>query len=157
MADVKPVLPGTHTVTPHLVVDDAAAAIEWYGKAFGARERLRMTVPGGSKIIHAEVEIGDSRVMLVDAFPEWGSMSPKSLNGTPVTIHLSVPDVDKVFATAIAAGGTVAMPLADMFWGDRYGQITDPFGHKWSMATHIADLSPAEMKAALEKAFSRQP
>lgn len=147
---VKPVPDGTHTVTPHLVCDGAAEAIEFYKKAFHATEVQRMPGPGG-KLMHAHIRIGDSNVMLNDEFPDWGSFGPKSLKGSPVTIHLSVPDADKVFETAVAAGATVKMPLADMFWGDRYGIIEDPFGHYWSIGTHIRDMSPEEMQEAMRK------
>jgi PhnB protein len=145
---VKPVPDGMHTVTPHLVCDGAAAAIEFYKKAFGATELMRVPGPGG-KLIHAAVKIGDSIVMLVDAFPEWGSTDPKALKGSPVTIHLAVADVDTLYAQAVAAGCTVVMPLDNMFWGDRYGSVVDPFGHNWSMATHIQELTPEEIAQAM--------
>jgi PhnB protein len=144
----KPVPDGMHTVTPHLVCDGAAAAIQFYKKAFGATELMRVPGPGG-KLIHGAVKIGDSTVMLVDAFPEWGSHDPKALKGSPVTIHLAVPNVDEVFARAVAAGCTVVMPLDDMFWGDRYGSVVDPFGHNWSMATQIRELTPEEIMKAM--------
>jgi PhnB protein len=144
----KPVPDGMHTVTPHLVCDGAAAAIGFYQKAFGATELMRVPGPDG-KLIHAAVKIGDSIVMLVDAFPEWGSHDPKALKGSPVTIHLAVPNVDEVFARAVAAGCKVMMPLDDMFWGDRYGSVVDPFGHNWSMATHIRELTPEEIMKAM--------
>ena len=150
---VKPVPEGMHTVTPHLVCDGAAAAIEFYKKAFGAIEMARMPGPGG-KLMHAMIKIGDSPVMLVDEFPEWGSTGPKSLNGTPVTIHLQVPDADAVFKSAVDAGATVKMQIADMFWGDRYGLVIDPFGHSWSIATHIKDLTPEEIAQAGKAAFA---
>ena len=137
-----------HTVTPHLVCDGAAAAIEFYKKAFNAVETARMEMPDG-KIIHAMVRIGDSNVMLVDEFPDYGSVGPNKLNGTPVTLHVYVPDVDKSFAQALAAGATVKMPLENQFWGDRYGIVTDPFGHSWSLATHVKDVSPEEMQQAM--------
>jgi uncharacterized glyoxalase superfamily protein PhnB len=143
-ATVQAIPEGMHSVTPHLVCSDAAAAIEFYKKAFGAVETARMPGPNG-KLMHAAVRIGDSTVMLVDEFPDWGSVGPLALKGTPVTLHLYVPDVDVSFPKAVAAGATVKMPLADMFWGDRYGQITDPFGHIWSMATHKRDMTPEQM------------
>ena len=128
-AQVEPIPKHMHSITPHLVCDGAAEAIEFYKKAFGAVEGGRMQTPDG-KIMHAEVRIGDSTVMLVDEFPDYGSIGPKKLNGSsPVTIHLYVPDVDRVFEQAIAAGATVRMPLDNQFWGDRYGQVVDPFGH----------------------------
>ena len=131
-APVEPVPHDMHTVTPHLVCDGAADAIEFYKKAFNAVETARMRTPDG-KIMHASVRIGDSTVMLVDEFPDYGSVGPKKLNGSAVTIHLYVPDVDRVFAQAVAAGATVRMPLENQFWGDRYGQVVDPFGHNLSL------------------------
>jgi PhnB protein len=146
---VKPVEEGMHTVTPHLVCANCAGAIEFYKKAFGAIEVMRSPMPDG-KIGHAQLRIGDSPLFLADEFPDYGSHSPLSLKGSPVTIHLSVPNVDEIWNSAKAAGATVRMELADMFWGDRYGQLDDPFGHRWSMATHIRDVSPAEMEEAMK-------
>ena len=145
---VKPVPDGMRTITPHLVCDGAAQAIDFYVKAFGAVELSRLPGPGG-KLMHAMVRIGDSMLMLVDEFPEMGAKGPKALDGSPVTIHLYVEDVDAAFARAVAAGATVRMPLADMFWGDRYGQVQDPFGHLWSMATHQRDMTPEQMAAEM--------
>ena len=147
---VNPIPEGMHTVTPHLVCAGAGAAIDFYKKAFGAAETARIPGPGG-KLIHASIRIGDSTVMLVDEMPEWGSLGPKALKGTPVVIHLYVDDVDAFTARAVAAGAKVTMPVADMFWGDRYGQIEDPFGHRWSVATHVRDVSPADMQQAMQK------
>ena len=147
---VNPIPEGMHTVTPHLVCAGAGAAIDFYKKAFGAAETARIPGPGG-KLIHASIRIGDSTVMLVDEMPEWGSLGPKALKGTPVVIHLYVDDVDAFTARAVAAGAKVTMPVADMFWGDRYGQLEDPFGHRWSVATHIRDVSPADMQQAMQK------
>ena len=148
---VKPVPDGYRTVTPHLIVKGAAQAIEFYKKAFGAEELARMPGPKGS-VMHAEIQIGDSRIMLNDEFPDYGKMGPASIGGTPITIHLYVNDVDALFDRAVTAGATARMPVADMFWGDRYGQLEDPFGHHWSIATHKEDVSPEEcmrrMKAA---------
>jgi PhnB protein len=149
MPQVKPVPEGMHTVTPHLVCGGAADAIAFYKKAFNAEEILRMPGPDG-KLMHAMIRIGDSNVMLVDEFPQWGSTSPKTLKGTPVTIHLAVDNVDALFQRALDAGATVKMPVADMFWGDRYGVLEDPFGHHWSIATHIKDMSPEEMQKAMQ-------
>ncbi|USX16015.1 VOC family protein [Oxalobacteraceae bacterium OTU3CAMAD1] len=149
-AQVEPIPKHMHSVTPHLVCDGAAEAIEFYKKAFGAVEGGRMQTPDG-KIMHAEVRIGDSTVMLVDEFPDYGSVGPRKLNGSPVTIHLYVPDVDRVFEQALAAGATVRMPLEDQFWGDRYGQVVDPFGHNWSIATHVKDMTQEEMMAAMNE------
>jgi PhnB protein len=149
-ASVKPIPEGMHTVTPHLVCAGAAEAIEFYQKAFGATELSR--VPGADgKLMHASVRIGDSVVMLNDEMPEWGSFGPKSLKGSAVTIHLYVKNVDAVFEQAVAAGANVTMPLDDMFWGDRYGKVEDPFGHQWSIGTHVRDVSPEEMQTAMEQ------
>jgi PhnB protein len=147
---VNPIPEGMHTVTPHLVCAGAGDAIDFYKKAFGATETSRMAGPGG-KLMHASIRIGDSAVMLVDEMPEWGSLGPKALKGSPVVIHLYVDDVDAFTARAAAAGAKVTMPVADMFWGDRYGQLEDPFGHRWSVATHVRDVSPAEMQQAMQK------
>jgi len=148
MPKVKPVPEGMHTVTPHLVCAGAADAIEFYKKAFNAVELGR--VPGRQgKLVHAAIRIGDSAVMLVDEFPEWGSFGPKSLEGSPVTIHLYVEDVDAFVAKAVSAGARVTMPVQDMFWGDRYGRIEDPFGHHWSVATHVRDLTMEEVEIAM--------
>ena len=148
MSTVKPIPDDMHTLTPHLVCSDAAGAIDFYIQAFNAVELARLPAPNG-KLMHAMVKIGDSPLMLFDEVPEWGSRSPLTLKGTPVIIHLYVEDVDATMAKAIAAGGTLTMPATDMFWGDRYGQITDPFGHQWSIATHIRDVSPEEMQAEM--------
>jgi PhnB protein len=146
----RPIPEGMHTVTPHLVCAGAADAIEFYKKAFNAVELSRMPGPGG-KLMHASIRIGDSVVMLVDEMPEWGSLGPKALKGTGVFIHLYVDDVDAFSARAAAAGAKVTMPVADMFWGDRYGQFEDPFGHRWSIATHVRDMTPGEMREAMQK------
>jgi PhnB protein len=145
---VRPVPAGFNTVTPHLVCAGAAAAIDFYRQAFSAVEVGRMPMPDG-RIAHAELRIGDSRIMLADAFPEYGSVGPQALKGTPVYIHLYVEDADAAWAQALAAGATPVMPLADMFWGDRYGQVEDPFGHRWSIATHQRDLTIPQMQAAM--------
>ena len=150
MTKVKPIPDGMHTVTPHLCCAGAADAIAFYSRAFGAVEQQRLPDPRG-KLMHAEIKIGDSTVMLVDEFPEMGMLSPKSLTGSPVIIHLFVEDVDAFVARAVDAGAKVTMPVADMFWGDRYGTLEDPFGHRWSVATHIRDMSPHEMEQAMAK------
>lgn len=150
-ANVKPVPEGMHTLTPHLVCAGAADAIAFYVKAFGAIETARMPGPGG-KLMHAAVKIGDSTLMLVDEMPEWGALGPKSLKGSPITLHLYVEDVDAAVEKAVAAGARITMPLADMFWGDRYAKLEDPFGHSWSMATHQRDVSPEEMREAMKAA-----
>jgi uncharacterized glyoxalase superfamily protein PhnB len=147
---VKPIPDGMHSLTPHLVCAGAAEAIAFYQKAFNALELARLPGPDG-KLMHAMVRIGDSMLMLVDEFPQWGSVGPKALKGSPVTLHLYVEDVDARVAQAVAAGATLTMPVADMFWGDRYGQVEDPFGHKWSIATHTRDLTPEEIKEGMAK------
>ncbi len=152
---VSPIPQGYHSITPHIVVNDARAASEFYRKAFGAEVRPFATGPDG-KVMHTEVKIGDSTLMLNDEFPEWHVLSPTSTNAdTAVTLHLYVEDADKVVASAVAAGAVVTMPLQDQFWGDRYGKVRDPFGHSWSIATHIKDQSPDEMKAAMDEAMSK--
>jgi len=145
---------GYHTVTPYLVCRDAGAAIDFYKKAFGAKEKLRMPGPDGS-IMHAEILVGDSHIMLGDENPQMGAQSPQALGGSPVVVFLYVKDVDALFARATAAGATVTMPLMDMFWGDRYGKLKDPFGHEWSAATHIEDVSPREMARRGQEAFAQ--
>jgi uncharacterized glyoxalase superfamily protein PhnB len=147
---VKPIPEGMHALTPHLTCANAAAAIDFYKAAFGAVELSRLPGPQG-KLMHAMVRIGDSPLMLVDENPEWGLLGPKALKGSPVVIHLYVEDADAVVARAVAAGAKVTMPLADMFWGDRYGHLEDPFGHRWSVATHTRDLQPEEIRQAMAK------
>ena len=137
-------------MTPHIVCSGAADAIEFYKKAFNAVEVARLPGPDG-KLMHAEVRIGDSTVMLVDESPDWGCHGPRSLKGSPVTLHLYVDDVDGVVAQAVRAGAKITIPVDDMFWGDRYGKLEDPFGHQWSVGTHIRDVSPEEMKQAMEQ------
>ena len=153
---VSPVPPGYHTVSPYLVCRNAADAIAFYKKAFGAKEQFRMAAPDGS-IAHAEIRIGDSVVMIGDENPQMGGRSPQSLGGSPVVVFLYVKNVDAWFKQATAAGATVTMPLMDMFWGDRYGKLSDPFGHQWSLATHIEDVSPKEMARRSAEAFSQPP
>lgn len=145
----KPIPDGMHSLTPHLVCAGAADAIEFYKKAFNAIEMMRVPSPSG-KLMHAAVRIGDSTLMLVDESPEWGALGPKTLKGSPVTIHLAVENVDAVVEQAVAAGAKVTMPVADMFWGDRYGVLQDPFGHNWSVATHVRDLTPEEIQQAVQ-------
>jgi len=144
MSSVKPNPDGYHTVTPHLVVRDAAKAIEVYAKAFGAEERFRMPGPGGV-VMHAELAIGDSVVMLGEEAPQMGATSPQTIGGSPVSLLIYVKDVDASFARAERAGCTAQMPPTDMFWGDRYGKLLDPFGHHWALATHKEDVSPEDM------------
>jgi PhnB protein len=150
----KPIPEGYHTATPYLAVDDAAEAIEYYKNAFGAKERSRMEAPDGS-IGHAELEIGDSLVMLSDPFPQATTRTPKELGGTTATVFLYVEDVDAVVKRAVDAGATVTMEVADQFWGDRFGAITDPFGHSWSIATHVEDVPPDEMARRAEEAMAQ--
>jgi len=137
-------------ITPHLVCGGAADAIEFYKKAFAAEELMRLAGPNG-KLMHASIRIGNAIVMLVDEAPEWGSLSPLTLGGSPVTIHLYVSNVDAFVERAVKAGALLRMPVEDMFWGDRYGIIEDPFGHKWSVATHLRDMSEQEIEAAMKK------
>ena len=146
----KPIPDGMHSLTPHLICKGAAAAIEFYKAAFGAVELTRLPGPDG-KLMHGSVRIGDSALMLVDEAPEWEMFGPTSLKGSPVTIHVYVKDVDATVAQAVAAGARVTMPVADMFWGDRYGTLEDPFGHRWSVATHTHDLTPEEIQQAMAK------
>jgi PhnB protein len=141
----KPVPDGYHTATPYLIVKGAAQAIEFYKRAFGATELMRMPQPGG-KIGHAEIKIGDSPIMLADESPDVGAHSPQSIGGSPVSIMLYVEDVDTIFSQAVAAGAKVRRPVADQFYGDRTGGIEDPFGHLWYIATHKEDVSPEEMR-----------
>jgi PhnB protein len=149
----KPIPEGYHSVSPYLAVDDAAAAIEFYKRAFGAKERLRMDAPGG-KIGHAELEIGDSVVMLSDPFPQSSTKSPKELGGTSCSVMLYVEDVDEVFKQAVDAGATVTMEVENQFWGDRFGSVTDPFGHAWSISTHVEDVPPEEMAERAKAAMA---
>jgi uncharacterized glyoxalase superfamily protein PhnB len=144
---VKPIPDDMHAVTPHLVCKGAAAAMDFYQKAFGAVDMGRLADKQG-KLMHGMVRIGDSTIMLVDENPEWGLLGPTALKGSPVTIHLYVEDVDATVKRAVAAGAKITMPVADMFWGDRYGKLEDPFGHQWSVATHIRDMTPEEVEAA---------
>ena len=146
----SPIPPGMHSVTPHLVCAGAADAIAFYKKAFNAQELAQLAGPDG-KLMHGLIKIGDSALMLVDEYPQWDSLGPKPRNGTSVTLHLYVEDADAQFKQAIDAGCSVRMPLTDMFWGDRYGVLQDPFGHLWSIATHVRDVSPEEIRAAAEK------
>ncbi len=144
--NVKSVPEGFHTLTPHLVVRDAAKAIEFYKRAFGAEVKGVHYTPDG-KVMHASLKVGDSHLMMADEFPGMGSCaSPETLGGSCVTINIYTDDVDRMFNQAVSAGAKVTMPLADQFWGDRYGQLADPFGHSWSLATHKEDVAPEEME-----------
>jgi PhnB protein len=142
---VQPIPDGYHTLTPYLIVKGAAQAIEFYTKAFGARELCRMADPSG-KVGHAEIQMGDSPLMLADEHPELGFRSPQSIGGTPVSLLLYVEDVDAVAAQAVAAGAKVLRPVKDQFYGDRSGTFADPFGHVWTIATHKEDVPPEEME-----------
>ena len=150
MADVKPIPDGYHSVTPYLICDRAADAIEYYKNAFGATELFRMDHEG--KVGHAELKIGDSPIMLADEFPQMGYRSPKALGGTPVSIMIYVEDVDTVYQRAIDAGATEVKPLQDQFYGDRSGTLTDPFGHVWTVATHKEDVTMEEMNRRMAAA-----
>ena len=141
---VKPIPDGFHTITPHIVCRDAAKALEFYREAFGASEIHRALTPDG-KIMHAAMKIGNSMLMVVDEFPEWKCLGPQSIGGTGVTMHMYVEDADALYNRAVKAGAKVTMPINDAFWGDRYGQIQDPFGHSWSIATHTHDYTPEQM------------
>jgi PhnB protein len=146
----KPLPEGMHSITPHIVCAGAADAIEFYKRAFNAVEISRLAGEDG-KLMHGEIRIGDSVVMLVDESPEWGMVGPKSLKGSPVTIHLYVDDVDAVVEQAVQAGAKVTVPVEDMFWGDRYGKLEDPFGHQWSVATHLRQVPSEELKQAMAR------
>ncbi|WP_373988357.1 VOC family protein [Duganella sp. BuS-21] len=149
-AKVDPIPQDMHTLTPHLVCEGAADAMEFYKKAFNATEIMRMPGPNG-RLMHGALKIGDSVLMLADDFPEYGGLGPKALKGSPVTLHLYVVDTDAAFQQAVDAGATARMPPSDMFWGDRYAQVTDPFGHNWAIATHIKDMTPEEMAEAMKQ------
>lgn len=153
-AKVKPVPEGYRTVTPYLVVNDARTAIDFYRRAFGAKEVVKMDGPGG-KISHAELKLGDSMIMLSDEMPGSGTRAPTSLGGTTAGVFLYLENVDTTFQQAVAAGAKVDSPLADMFWGDRYGKLTDPFGHSWSLATHKEDVAPEEMARRMKEETAR--
>ncbi len=153
--NVRPIPEGYHSVTPYLSIDGAAEAIEFYKKAFGAKELYRMPAPDG-RIGHAEIQIGDSRIMLADENPEMGGRSPKSLGGSPVGLMVYVEDVDHQFQQAMAAGAQVTRPPKDQFYGDRSGTLEDPFGHKWTLGTHIKDMAPNEMEKRMREAMEAE-
>lgn len=150
---VKPIPEGYHTLTPYMTVRDAVRAIDFYKQAFGAQERGVMKGPDG-KVMHAELKIGDSVIMLADEFPEFGAVAPESGASTSMGLHIYVTDVDDAFDRAVKAGAKVEMPVSDQFWGDRYGKLRDPFGHKWSIATHVKDMSADEMKQSMDEAMA---
>jgi len=141
-----------HTITPHIVVRDAARAAEWYASAFGAEERDRLPLPGG-KLMYVELWFGDSAVMVADEFPEAGVVSPQSIGGTPVVLHLFTDEVEALWERALGAGAEVLHPLTDQFWGDRQGQLTDPFGHRWGLAQHVRDVARDEIARAAAAAL----
>lgn len=152
----KPIPDGFHTVTSSLVVSNSKDAIEFYKKAFDAIEINQYPTPDG-KIMHAQIKIGDSFVFLADEFPEMSTRSPTTLGGSTTSLHLYVEDADKIFNQAIEAGAKVVMPIMDAFWGDRFGMLTDPYGHSWAISTHQKDLSDEEMKKASEDFFANMP
>jgi PhnB protein len=151
---VKPIPDGYTAVTPYIIVDGAAQAIEFYKKAFGAEEVMRLPLPGTDRLGHAEITIGGAHIMMSDASPQWGTKDPKALGGVSGSISLYVTDVDAAFARAVAAGATPKMPVADMFWGDRMGSVEDPFGHQWSLLSHTRDLSEEEIQKGFEEAMA---
>jgi len=155
---VQPIPEGYTTVTPYMTVSDGNAAIEFYKKAFGAEELFRMPGPDGKSVMHAEIQIGNARIMLNEEWPiENGPKAPSSVNATTVTIHLYVPDVDAWYQRAVDAGASPIMPPMDAFWGDRFGKVKDPFGHAWGVATHIQDLTPEEIAKGAEAWFQQAP
>jgi PhnB protein len=151
---VKPIPDGYHTVTPYFTVRDAAAAIEFYKTAFGASEVMRMEAPGG-RVGHAEITIGNSKIMLADEFPDMGARGPRALGGSPVSLHLYVEDVDATTRKAIAAGAKEVRPVKDQFYGDRLGTVEDPFGHVWHISTHVEDVPPDELRRRAEQAMGK--
>lgn len=152
MSNVKAIPEDMHSITPHIVCAGADDAIDWYVKAFGAVDCGRMRGPDGKSLMHAMIRLGDSAIMLAEENPAWNSKGPKLLGGSPVTLHHYVKDVDASYKRAIDAGATAVMPPADMFWGDRYGVLTDPWGHQWSLATHVADKTPEQMAEDMKTA-----
>ena len=161
MRNVPPIPEGFHTITPHMIIKNAAEAIEFYKKAFGAQELARHMMPDAQLVMHATLKIGDSMLMVVDEFPEGqgcpGWVSPQTNKGITMSLHLYVEDVDALYNQAVAAGCTPNMPPMDAFWGDRYGQVIDPYGHFWSIATHKADPTEEEVAKAAQEAFSSAP
>lgn len=153
--NVRPIPQGYHSITPGLIVRDAASAIEFYKRAFGAQELGRMTTPDGKRIAHAEIKIGDSIIFVNDEFPDMGYHAPPSSGGATGGLYIYTEDADKMFQQAVEAGAKVRMPVTDMFWGDRYGKVTDPFGHEWGIATHKEDVLPEEMRKRAEAFFSK--
>jgi len=153
--EVKPIPDGYHTITPSLIVSDAAKALEFYKAALGAEVLGVATTPDGSKVVHSVMKVGNSLVFVNDEFPNMGARSPQSLGGSPISLYLYVEDADAWFNRAVEAGATPTMPVADMFWGDRFGAVTDPYGHGWAFSTHVKDLSPEEIERASSEFFSQ--
>jgi PhnB protein len=154
--NVKPVPQGYHTITPHIVIRDAAKAIEFYKKAFGAKQLGGVFNTPDGKVMHAELQIGDSRFMLADEFPGMGTcQSPQTLGGTTTSLMVYSENVDQLFNQAVSAGASVAMPLANQFWGDRYGQVKDPYGHVWALGQHVEDVAPDEMERRGREMFAK--
>jgi PhnB protein len=153
---VQAIPPGFHTLTPHITVRNAAQAVEFYKNAFGAEVLQKVNAPDG-RVMHASLKIGDSILMLNDEFPEWGTLSPLWIGGSGVIIHIYTENVDADFDRAVSAGAEVKMPLMDQFWGARYGLVADPYGHRWSLAQHIKDLSPEEMRRGQHEAIAKMP
>jgi uncharacterized glyoxalase superfamily protein PhnB len=154
---VRAVPEGFSTVNAYLIVPNSVEALEYYGRALGAKTISRMPGPDGKSTMHAEMQIGQSAVMLTDENPAWGSKSPKTYGGTPVSLHLYVENADALFEQAVRAGCTVQFPMQDMFWGDRYGKVVDPYGHIWGIATHKEDVPPEEMGRRAAEAFANMP
>lgn len=155
MSKIKKIPDGYHAITPSLIVKDGIKAIDYYKKVFDAKDKGTMMTPDGKSVAHAELEIGDSKIMLSDEFPEMNCLSPASIGGSPISLYLYVEDVDKTFNLAVSEGASVLYPVADQFWGDRHGSIKDPFGHIWSISTHVKDLAEEEIKKAAAEAFSK--
>ncbi|MBV8566075.1 MAG: VOC family protein [Methylobacteriaceae bacterium] len=155
MPKPSPIPAGYHTATPYLIIKGAANAIEFYKRAFGATVTLPPISAPGGRVGHAELRIGDSPIMLADEFPEMNSLSPQSLGGTPISIHLYVENSDKVVSDAVAAGATVLRPIKDQFYGDRSGAVTDPFGHIWHISTHVEDVAPDELRKRADVAMQQ--
>ena len=153
----KPIPDGYHTVTPSLTVRGGARAIDFYKQAFGAHERMRVHGPDGVSIMHAELQVGDSIVMLADEFPDMGCLAPVARGGASSSLFIYVADVDAAFARAVSAGAKVVMPPTDMFWGDRFGQVEDPSGHRWGLATHKEDVAPDELLRRQKEFFASMP
>ena len=155
MSKIKKIPDGYHAITPSLIVKDGIKAIDYYKKVFDAKDKGTMMTPDGKSVAHAELEIGDSKIMLSDEFPEMNCLSPASIGGSSISLYLYVEDVDKTFNLAVSEGASVLYPVADQFWGDRHGSIKDPFGHIWSISTHVKDLAEEEIKKAAAEAFSK--